>query len=334
MSQKLRIGIIGATGIVGQELAKSILQKFPHCTLSLFVTRPSKISQVEINGQKIFLQILEEKFFTDLDIAIFSVKEALAHQWIPIALRYTCKIIDLSSAYRLNKDVPLVCTPVINCKIIKNASLIACPNCTVSLITKVLFPLQQQFGILGFSACTYQSISGAGRRSLLEWKRQLSEIVKKKGDFVFNDIKNFANNCIPQIGPIDNTGYSSEEQSIEQETKKILNNPNLKISATCVRVSCERGHGISLTVQLQKKFSLDEIKKTLLQQLNIRCDTKTTPAECAYDENIYCSRIRKDTFTENALSLWITGDQITAGTIPNIISIIKIMATRQNAQNC
>ena len=311
----LNIGIIGATGIIGKALIKELFQR-NQISISLFSSQSVYSKKFSINGSEIDIHPICEGIFSKLDVVIFSTNIAVSQHWIPIAIKHSAHIIDLSDAYRLHPNVPLA-SPSIDKDFIKNSQIIACPNCTVCLLSHVLHPLDQSFGLLGFSVSTYQSVSGAGNRAVSEWENQLSDPHYPNTIFT----KHIANNLIPLIGAVHTNNFSDEELSIIRETKKIFKNQNLKISATCVRVSVKQSHGMSLTFRLKEKPSIQEIEQRLRSSSTIKFELKT-PTETENSEIIYVSRIREDDFIENGFSLWITADQINAGTVPNILNII------------
>lgn len=311
----LRIGIIGATGIIGRELVFQLDSL--NYQIALFASPKSSTKSIAINDKIFAIQPISPEIFSKLDIAIFATSATISAELIPSAVQSGCRVIDLSDHYRLAKNVPLFLTNLSTENII-NVPIVACPNCTTSLLMKVLYPLHQKFSLDRFFACTYQSVSGAGARAVEEWKSEITD-----GNFapkVFQ--KTIAHNCIPQIGKIENNDYSEEENSIINESRKILNLPELKISATCVRVSCKRSHGIALTAQFNKKITPEAAVQELLNHPELRHECKT-PHECQGDDKIYFSRVRRDNILNNAISIWITGDQILAGTIPNVVRIIS-----------
>lgn len=309
----LNIGIIGATGIIGRHLAMH-LRNHPALQLSLYASPQSRTRSITIDEQSLTVFPINSKNFNALNGAIFATSKEISQEYVPQALHHDCRVIDLSAAFRLNPDIPLFCAGVN--EINRKTPLIACPNCTTSLIAKVIAPLHKQFPVEGFSVCTYQSISGAGWHAVQTWKQQLEKTPDDR------PIVPLAHNCIPWIDFIDDSPHTGEELAVILESKKLLQQPDLKISATCVRVSCKRSHGIALTIQFQKKTSVEAVQECLGKIPYLSYALKT-PIECTGESQIYYSRLREVEFPQNAISLWITGDQITAGTIANVDGILE-----------
>ncbi|MDE6576399.1 MAG: hypothetical protein K2L24_03320 [Opitutales bacterium] len=312
----LNIGIIGATGIIGRNLVEFFREK-PSVRLFLYASPHSLTRTITVKNQLFPVAPIGPEIFKSLDWSIFATSAPTAKEYIPHALRHSCRVIDLSAASRLDPNVFLFCAGVNEENFPGNVPIIACPNCTTSLIAKVLAPLHKQFPLKGFLASTYQSISGAGWHAVQTWKQQLTTKISNDRSIV-----PLSHNCIPWIDPIENSPHTGEEESITHESKKLLQQPDLKISANCVRVSCERGHGIALTAQFRQNISPATIQKCLSRSPTLIHADKT-PIECTGDDHVYYSRIRAAEFPENSTSLWITGDQIAAGTIANVDGILK-----------
>ena len=314
----LHIGIIGATGIIGYHVANA-LNQMGH-KLSLFASAQSQTRELVL-GKKIFsIQTLTPEAFNSIDIAIFSSSATISKKWASVAINSDCRVIDLSDAFRLKNNVPLFFS-YSDPEDIKNIPIISCPNCTTSLISKTIYPLHQQFELKKLYVSTYQSVSGAGKRAVLEWEKEFTNPEIKP--YIFPET--IANNCIPYIGKTNANGQCQEEKSIIKECRKLFNQPKLKISATCVRISCERGHGIALTAQFKNRTTPQLVINELSKYPDLIHQPKT-PRTCKDRPEIYYSRVRKDFLGNNSVSMWIVGDQIVAGTLPNIISIVKILS--------
>lgn len=314
---RLNVGIVGASGIIGKHLITALESK--HCNICMFSARKNPTHEFVVKNHKIPTINIHEYQNTILDYIIFATHVDVSMQWIPEFLKQQVNVIDLSDKYRLQENVPLYVADIANANV-KNHKLIAIPNCTVSILVSVLFPLHIHFKVDECNVCTYQSVSGAGRNAVEEWRKQKDS--KCTACNVFN--YPIADNIIPLIGEnYGNYGYSTEELSIIYETKKILHADDMKISATCVRVSVERGHGLAVSIKFKKRISIKDIIAELSKCNWICCELKT-PKDTENDDKIYVSRLRKDLFCDNLFHFWISADQICAGTVKNILSVLGV----------
>ena len=252
-----RIGILGTSGMIGRHIVDFLSKKCNQ--LILYSNKDTKQRDIVINQRTFEIKKLVKDDTHPIDLIILSTPEHISKQYAPIFLEKNIPIIDLSSAYRMQDNVPLVvygihptCTTTAACQ------LIALPNCTVSILARALHPLTQCMSIDRCDVCTYQSVSGAGYNAYLEWKQQ--KVNKSTNMHIFSFP--IADNVIPMIGDVDNNGYTSEEISIINETKKVLHLSDCYISATCVRVSVERGHGIAVSIRCKQEVNIKDIKLT------------------------------------------------------------------------
>lgn len=328
-STKLSLGIVGATGLVGETLIRVLEQRdFPIKKLSLFSSEKSKGVKIKFRAEEIEVQPLSKDSFKNLDLVFFALEESLAKEWIPIAQK-ECVVIDKSSAFRLDDDVPLI-VPEVNSEKIKNhKNLIANPNCTTIPLVIVLAPLHNAFGLKRVIVSTYQSVSGAGKDALNEFLYEtevlaVGECIKKDADSVFS--APIAGNVIPHIGSFDKQGYSAEEKKVIQETKKILELPDLAISATCVRVPVKIGHCESVNIELKKEVDLDKVIKILKSAPGIKVfehEKYPMPIDVEDKDEVYVGRIRKDTAFENGVALWLVCDNLRKGAATNAVQIAE-----------
>ncbi|MCX7785421.1 MAG: aspartate-semialdehyde dehydrogenase [candidate division WOR-3 bacterium] len=338
--EKLNVGIVGATGLVGETLIKVLEQRnFPVKRLILFSSEKSKGIKIKFHSDEIEVEPLTKESFKHLDLVFFAIEEHLAREWIPLAQK-ECLVIDKSSAFRLKQDVPLVVPEVNIDKIKEHKNLIANPNCTTIPLVIVLSPLHKAFGIKRVIVSTYQSVSGAGRDAINEFFYEtevlaVGEKITKDADSVFS--APIAGNIIPQIGSFDQQGYSSEEKKIIEETRKILELPKLAISATCVRVPVKIGHCESVNIELEKETNLDKVIRILKSTPSIKVfddDKYPMPIDVENKDEVYVGRIRKDTAFENGIVLWLVCDNLRKGAATNAVqiaeAILKINAQTKN----
>ncbi len=326
---KLNVGVVGATGLVGEKLIKVLEQRnFPIKNLALFSSEKSKGIKIKFHSDEIEVTSLSKESFKGLDIVFFALDENLAKEWVPIAQK-ECLVIDKSSAFRLDKNVPLVVPEVNSDKIREHKNLIANPNCTTIPLVVVLAPLHKNFGLKRVIVSTYQSVSGAGKDAIDEFLYEtevlaIGECITKDADSVFSSP--IAGNVIPQIGNFDKQKYTSEEKKIIEETRKILQLPELAISATCVRVPVKIGHCESVNIELEKEISVDKVIKVLESVSSIKVfeDEKyPMPIDVEGQDEVYVGRIRKDFAFENGIALWIVCDNLRKGAATNAVQIAE-----------
>ncbi len=320
-----KIAIIGATGLVGQELIKLLnKRKFPLENLELFASEKSRGLNLKFKDKDIEVDTIGATSFEDIDIAFFAAGKAISQRYIPQAVKSNTICIDLSSAYRMDKEVPLVIPEINPHHLLNHKNIIASPNCTTSIMLIPLYPLHQEFKIKRIVASTYQAASGGGRK-----------LIEK----LLNDTKNFLSNKSSDYSygfnlylhdsPLNEDHYSEEEVKMQNETHKILEDPTIRISSTCVRVPVLRAHSISLNVEFRNNFSFEKayslLKKTKGLSLfeNFSDNRFPTPFDATEQNNVYCGRIRLDTSQKNTLELWVVGDQLLKGAALNAVQIAE-----------
>lgn len=335
----MNIGVVGATGLVGEKVIRLLEErKFPVTKLTPFSSEKSAGSKIKFCADEIAVEIIKENSFKNLDICFFAVDDALAKEWIPIAKKH-CIVIDKSSVYRLDKEVPLIVPEVNAEKISKHQNLIANPNCTTIPLVMVLSPLQKTFGIKRVIITSFQSVSGAGKDAVNEFIYETELLafgaeIKKEPDSVFSSA--IAGNIIPQIGSFDKSGFTAEEKKVIEETRKILELPDLPISATCVRVPVKICHSLSVDVELEKQPDIDKIIKTLKTMPNIKVypDNKyPMPVDCENKDEVFVGRIRRDWAFENGVAMWIVTDNLRKGAATNAVQIAEKIIELQLNKN-
>lgn len=286
-----KTAVVGSTGMVGSELQNLLDEKAIKCFAST---------------QKEGAETLCETSFEDLDFAFFCAGSAVSKKWIPVALNSGTRVVDLSSAYRTDPAIPLI-IPEINGHLLEQKpQLVSSPNCTTSIMLMALNPLHKLFGVKQLTLSTYQAFSGAGRRDTEALLAQTGDYLNtgKPGPFAFNLF----------LHPGD------EEEKMVFETRKILNLPQLPISATCVRVPTLRAHSISLYAEFLNPVDL-ELAERALQQTEGVIYAPATPQQASYQHNIFVHRVRKE--SSHALNLFIIGDQLLKGAALNAFQIAK-----------
>ena len=325
MNKTYKLAIVGATGLVGRTALKVLEEKkLPISEYVFFASSNSAGKEIIFQNKKYIVRELNEHSFDEgFDFAIFSAGSDTAKKYAPIASSHGCIVIDNSSAFRMDKNVPLV-VPEVNPEEIKNnKGIIANPNCSTIQAVVPLKALDNKYGIKRIVYSTYQAVSGAGRCGLDDLENGAKGIAPKK----------FAhpiyNNCLPHIDVFLDNGYTKEEEKMINETRKILKKPDLKVTATCVRVPVANSHSESINVELENNFELSDVVDTLKEYPGIVLldDTQNNVYPIAtiannHDE-VYVGRIRRDESVENGLNLWVVADNIRKGAASNAVQIVE-----------
>ncbi len=320
-----KLAIVGATGLVGRTALKVLEEKnLPNFSYKLFCSKKSAGSTIKFMGKDyLTYELTENSFDEGFDFAIFSAGGDTSKKYAPIAAKKGCIVIDNSSAFRMDEDVPLV-VPEVNPECIKlNKGIIANPNCSTIQAVVLLKPLDDKYKIKRIVYSTYQAVSGAG-------KNGLEDLLTKSS---YENLKKFShpiyNNCLPHIDVFMDDGYTKEEHKMINETRKILGNPNLKITATTVRVPVENCHGESINIEFENDFDLDDVKLLLKNSPGITL--YDNPKENIYPiatvasgkDEVYVGRIRRDFSQDNTLNIWCVADNIRKGAASNAIQIME-----------
>lgn len=320
-----KLAIVGATGLVGRTALKVLEEKnFPNFEYKLFCSKKSAGTKVKFMGKEYIANELTENSFDEgFNFAIFSAGGETSKKFAPIAASKGCIVIDNSSAFRMDKNVPLVVPEVNPEDIFWNTGIIANPNCSTIQAVVALKPLDDKYKIKRIIYSTYQAVSGAGVNALEDLHSQAN----------YNNLKKFShpiyNNCLPHIDVFMDDGYTKEEHKMINETKKILGNENLKITATTVRVPIENCHGESINIEFEKDFNLDDVKQLLKNSKGIVLYDDITKdiypiATVANDtDNVYVGRLRRDFSQPNTLNMWCVADNIRKGAASNAIQIMQ-----------
>ena len=328
----INVGIVGATGAVGQELLQLLHDRnFPMASLRLFASARSAGKVVECAGKKYTVEEAKPGVFADLDVAFFAAGGSATRALAPDAVKAGCLVIDKSSAYRMDPDVPLV-IPEINPEGLRNnKGIIANPNCSTAVTLMALWPLHKAFGLKRCFASTYQSVSGTGAEAVRELDQQVNALVK--GGTVTKKVYAYqiAFNVIPQVDSFGSNGYTGEETKMMQESRKIMGLPNLKVSATTVRVPVVRAHSISVNAEFEKPVSVEAARAAIAAfegaELVDDPSKQAYPTPLDFSKKAKCGvgRIRIDTALDNGLALWVSGDNLWKGAALNALQNAELM---------
>jgi aspartate-semialdehyde dehydrogenase len=330
MKAKPVIAIVGATGVVGQEMLSVLNEgKIDFSEVKLLASRDSVGEVYQVGSEQGVVEELSESSFDGVDIALFATSAELSSKFVPIAVKAGAFAIDNSSHYRMEKDIPLVVPEVNADQISIDTKIIANPNCSTIQLVPVLDKINKIAGIKRVVVSTYQSVSGAGKAALDELWSQTMGVFNQK-DVEPECFKHrIAFNCIPQIDVIMDNGYTKEEFKIINESRKILNLPNLKITSTAVRVPVFYGHAESVNVETNTSIYPDDLVKALSgnDAFTVYPDNSDYPMQMNIGgtDDIHVGRIRKDESVENGLDFWVVADNVRKGAALNAVQIANVL---------
>ena len=330
----MKVAIVGASGAVGQEFLRILAERnFPIDELVLFGSSRSAGRKYTFKGKEYEVKLLQHNDdFKDIDIAFVSAGGSTSAEFANTITKYGTVMIDNSSQFRMEKDVPLV-VPEINAKdaLTRPRGIIANPNCTTIMMVVVLNPIEQLSHIKRVRISSYQSASGAGAVAMQELQQQYKEIIETgEAETISKFPHQLAYNVIPQIDKMTETDYTKEEMKMFYETQKSMHS-DVRTSATCVRVSSLRSHSEAVWIETEKPLEVAEIRKVLEAAPGVTLvdDPQNyvypMPLESAGKDDVYVGRIRKDLADENGTTLWLTGDQIRKGAALNAVQIAEYL---------
>lgn len=323
--KKYKIAIVGATGLVGRSVIKVLEEKkLPIENYSLFATKKSAGTILTILGKDYVVQELTKNSFdSGYDFAIFSAGSNTSKEFAPIAAKNGCIVIDNSSYFRMEEDVPLV-VPEVNFEDVHNHhGIIANPNCSTIQAVLPLKALDDKYKIKRIVYSTYQAVSGAGKDALYDLENTDGSKPLKKFPYPIY------NNCLPHIDTFMENGYTKEELKMINETKKILHNPNLRITATTVRVPVSNSHCESINVEFENDFKIDDLYSTLKNFPNIividdpSSNLYPMPITATGHDEVFVGRIRRDESVKSGVNLWVVADNIRKGAASNAVQIVE-----------
>ena len=332
------VAIMGATGAVGQEILSILEQRnFPLKSLKLLASERSKGKEFKFRGETLKCEVLGKDSFKGVDLVLSSAGAAISKEFAPYAVEAGAVVVDNTSQFRMDADVPLV-VPEVNPEDIKlhkaefgGRGIIANPNCTTIMMVVVLNPIEKLSHIRRIHVSSYQSASGAGAVAMEELKQQYKDIVETGSTTHISKFPfQLAYNVIPQIDKMMENDYTKEEMKMYNETRKIMHS-DVRTSATCVRVSSLRSHSESVWFQTERPLSVEEIREALRKApgVTLKDDPQNyvypMPLESAGQDDVFVGRVRKDIADDNGSTLWLTGDQIRKGAALNAVQIAELL---------
>jgi aspartate-semialdehyde dehydrogenase len=330
MTRGLNVAIAGATGAVGAELIRLLEErKFPVRQLKLLASAKSVGKTLEFKGERVPVDLLSKDSFQGIDLVLFSAGGGTSKQFAGRAVESGAVVVDNSSAFRMDEDVPLVIPEINSADISGRHGIIANPNCTTIIALMALYPLHREFGVRRVIASSYQAVSGAGARAINELSRQSS--AQLRGEMHEPEVfpHPIAFNVLPQVDIFSETGYTKEEIKFVNESRKIMHHPTLRASITCVRVPVFRAHSVAVHAEFERSVTVERARDVLskfpgLEVIdNPGAKEYPMPLKCAGKNNCQVGRIRLDSAFDNGLAFWVCGDQLLKGAALNALQIAE-----------
>jgi len=337
MSKSFRVAVVGVTGLVGDTMVRVLEERnFPVERLYPLASNRSLGKSVEFRGERLPVQELMGFDFSQADIGLFSPGAAVSAEFAPKAAAAGCVVIDNTSQFRYQEDIPLV-VPEVNVHAVaaySNRGIIANPNCSTIQMLVALNPIHRSVGIERINVATYQSVSGAGKEAVEELASQSAQLLNGQPIGEPRVIaKQIAFNCVPQIDQFEDNGYTREEMKLLWETQKILEDRSIRVNATAVRVAVFYGHSEVVNIETRRKISAAEARSLLQDAPGVTVIDERKPGgyptavtEAANHDTVYVGRIREDMSYERGLDLWIVSDNVRKGAATNSVQIAEVLA--------
>ncbi|MGM0438204.1 MAG: aspartate-semialdehyde dehydrogenase [Bacillota bacterium] len=327
---KYNIAVVGATGAVGQQIIKILEErKFPVENIKFIASEKSEGKKISFLDKKIKVESISKGVFEDIDIALFSIASELSKKIAPQATKAGAVVIDNSNAFRLDDKVPLI-VPEINAdKINEHNGIIANPNCSTIQLVMTIKPIFEKYGIKRLIVSTYQAVSGTGQKAIKELEKQIEDYVNNKK--IKSEVypHQIAFNLLPHIDEFQENSYTKEEMKVVKETRKILDDKEIPITATAVRVPVFNGHGESVNIETEVSYVIEDIKKSINKMKNVKLidnikeNSYPMPIMTDKEDNVLVGRVRRDYSKKNALNMWIVANNLRKGAALNAVQIAE-----------
>ncbi len=334
--RKYNVAVVGVTGSVGQAMLRVLeARRFPVDQLLPLASKRSAGKHVRFNGKQITVRELTRDSFAGVDIALFSAGGGISQKFAPVAVKAGAVVVDNSSAFRMEKNVPLVVPEINGEDIAKHRGIIANPNCSTIVTLMALHPLHAAFGVKRIFAATYQAVSGSGAQGIVELETQVKVLVggrkiSKSAQSVYPH--QIAFNALPHVDVFLENGYTKEEMKMQNEGRKILHHPRFKASTTCVRIPVYRSHSVAVNAEFARPATVARARAALKRArgIDLLDDVAKNIYPLALDvagkDHCAVGRIRKDCALKNGLSFWVAGDQLLKGAALNAVQIAEVVA--------
>lgn len=330
--KEYHIAVVGATGAVGAEMLRVLERRsFPAASVRAFSSARSAGKSVMFRGQPIKVEELTENSFSGIDLALFSAGGGTARKFAPIARDAGAVVIDNSSAFRMDADVPLVIPEINGADVQLHRGIIANPNCTAAIAFMAIYPLHLAFGVRRVLAASYQAVSGTGARAITELKEQIEASTSNKESKPEVYPHPIAFNVLPHVDQFLETGYTKEEMKMQSEGRKIMHLPEFRASVTCVRVPVYRAHSVAVNAEFERKVSVEEAHEVLAKAPGLELvdephnNRYPMPLHVAGKDNCQVGRVRLDCALDNGLAFWVAGDQLLKGAALNAVQIAELL---------
>mgnify|MGYP001432895528 FL=1 len=332
--KSFNVAVVGATGAVGNEMIKILEERnFPVAKLLLLASERSLGKSLEYKGRSLPVEVLKEDSFTDVRIGLFSAGGSVSERFAPLAARAGCVVVDNTSAFRMVPDIPLV-VPEVNPEAIsqyKHKGIIANPNCSTIQMVVALKPIHDAVRIKRIVVSTYQAVSGTGKKAIEELSNQTRALLGMREPTVKVYPHRIAFNCLPQIDVFLDNGYTKEEMKMVNETKKIMKDDSIAVTATTVRVPVFYAHSESINIETEKKITAAEVRELLAKAPGVKIvdDPKNLVYPLAIDavgrDETFVGRIREDESITNGINMWVVSDNLRKGAALNAVQIAEIL---------
>ena len=333
--RKVNVAVVGVTGAVGQEMLQVLeTRRFPINQLLPLASKRSAGKRVRFRRKYLTIHELTRSSFDKIDIAIFSAGGDISKKFAPLAVKAGAVVVDNSSAFRMDKNVPLIVPEINGSDTDNHKGIIANPNCTTAITLMALYPLHKAFGVKRMFASTYQAVSGSGAQGIAELKAQVKALASgrkiKKAVYPHQ----IAFNALPHVDSFLKNGYTKEEMKLENEGRKIMHHRRFKASSTCVRIPVYRAHSVAVNAEFTKPVSVAKARRAIMNAPGIdllddvKNDLYPLALNMAEKDNCAVGRIRTDCAMKNGLSFWVVGDQILKGAALNAVQIAELIATK------
>jgi aspartate-semialdehyde dehydrogenase len=335
MAQGYNIAVVGATGAVGVEMIETLEKRgFPVKSLRLFASERSVGKKLKFKGTDITVELLKADVFTGIDFALFSAGASRSKEFAPAAVKAGCVVIDNSSAFRMEPDVPLVVPEVNPEDAKKHRGIIANPNCSTAIMLVVVYPLHRMNPVKRIVVSTYQAASGAGAKAMAELEEQTAKILRGEKNVKAEVLpQRIAFNLFPHVDAFLDNGYTKEEMKFVNESRKIMHAPNLMVTATCVRVPVYRAHSEAVNLEFERPMSVAQVRDLLAKAPGVKLVDDLAnkrypmPIDASGEYDCLVGRIRQDVSRTDGrgIDLFVSGDQLLKGAALNAVQIAELL---------
>lgn len=329
---KYTVAVVGATGAVGTEMIATLEQRdFPVGKLRLFASERSVGKKLQFKGADVAVEELNETCFKGIDIALFSAGAERSKIWAPIAAKSGCVVVDNSSQWRMDPEVPLVVPEVNPHDLSWHKGIIANPNCSTIQMVVAMKPIHDAAKIRRVVVTTFQAVSGTGKKAMDELMQQMTDLLNFRSVTCNVYPHQIAFNVLPHIDKFLENGYTKEEMKMVNETKKIMGDDSIRVTATTVRVPVFRGHSESVNIETEKKLSANDVRALLAKAPGITVfdapekNVYPMPIDCDGKDDVYVGRIREDASVDNGINLWVVSDNLRKGAALNAVQIAEVL---------